>query len=197
MENDLNKLEQFIGHIIPKSLKILLQTCGYNSLLSLKQISIEKIRTMEQFIQMNRAKILRELNGIDENAAGIYKEQVHFAFLPGHRNILLDFPKHIADMQNSMRIQSVSNQILGENVRKAEFSREFSHILNQMITTAEMNMNKKSKHKNEYTDDVKYFSTYIFLMCGRTCYETLSKNLPMPSTKTICKCGTYFWNETN
>lgn len=194
MENDLNKLEQFIGDVIPKSLKIFLQACGYDSLLSLKKISIQNIDAMEQFIRMKKEKILCKLHGINEIAADIYKEQERFTFLPGHRNILLDFPKHITNMQNSMRFQSTfaaNNRIPSRILENTERKAEFSYILNEMIKTAEMNMNNKSKHSNEYTDDVKYFSTYIFLMCGRTCYETLSKNLPMPSTKTICKCETY------
>lgn len=45
----------------------------------------------------------------------------------------------------------------------------------------------KSKNARQYNDAIRLFSTYIFLLCGRTCYETLSKSLPMPSTKTICK----------
>lgn len=63
---------------------------------------------------------------------------------------------------------------------------KFSVILTELLRTAEQNF-KKSKHANQYNDIIKYFSTYIFLLCGRTCYETLHKNLPIPSTKTIRK----------
>lgn len=179
--NDLDKLEQFIGDVIPKSLKVLLESFGYDSLLSLKQITIEKIDQLEQFIQSKKGIVLRKLDGINDAAAVVYKEQENFVFLPGHRDIMLNFPKNIIDMQWSMHTQSTFE--ISEN---HEQQAEYSHILTQMIKTANMNMNK-SKQANQYTDDIKYFSTYIFLLCGRACYDTLSRNLPIPSTKTICE----------
>lgn len=184
-KNDLDKLEQFIGDVIPTSLKILLQSCGYDTLLSLKQITNEKINAMEQFIQIQRDKFVRKLDGINDTAAAVYTEQEHFVFLPGHRDILLNFPKHITEMQRSMHSRTtfaMSNESLENNEQQVEYS----YILTQMINTANKNM-YKSMHANQYTEDIKYFSTYIFLLCGRTCYETLYKNLPIPSPKTICE----------
>lgn len=63
---------------------------------------------------------------------------------------------------------------------------DYSVILSKLIESANKNKNI-SKHAYQYDEIVKNFSTYIFLLCGRTCYETLNKNLPIPSTKTICK----------
>lgn len=59
-------------------------------------------------------------------------------------------------------------------------------MLSKLIESANTNRNK-SKNAYQYDDIVKNFATYIFLLCGRTCYETLNKNLPIPSTKTICR----------
>lgn len=70
--------------------------------------------------------------------------------------------------------------------RKSGAVYEYSVVFNQMVDVLERNQGK-SKNARQYNDAIKQFSTYIFLLCGRICYETLSKNLPMPSTKTICK----------
>lgn len=65
-------------------------------------------------------------------------------------------------------------------------SNEYSFILNEMIKTAESNMYRDKNHVI-YSDTIRYFSTYVFLLCGRSCYEMLRSNLPLPSVKTICK----------
>lgn len=67
-----------------------------------------------------------------------------------------------------------------------EYTGEYSVILTELLKTANNNFNK-SKHAYQYNAIVRYFSTYVFLLCSRRCYETLNKNLPIPSTKTICK----------
>lgn len=59
-------------------------------------------------------------------------------------------------------------------------------ILNKLIKTAEFNELKDKNHAT-YSDEIRYFATYIFLLCGRSCYEMLRSNLPIPSVKTICK----------
>ena len=62
----------------------------------------------------------------------------------------------------------------------------FSVILKELILTAIHNGNL-SKNNAEYSDIIRYFSTYIYLIGGRSCYEVLSQNLPLPSRSTICK----------
>lgn len=95
-------------------------------------------------------------------------------------------------MQSQQGFKHVACVVMQNNDEQTEYS----VILSQLIKTAERNKNK-SKHANYYSDTIKYFSTYIFLLCGRTCYETLCRNLPIPSTKTICECiyliEIFFW----
>lgn len=130
---------------------------------------------MEQFIRMKRELFMSKLDKINDILAVEYKKQEIFQFFLGYRDISLNLPENIKDMQ----IQSkVVNQNLTKNDeenddRKDVSQIEYSHILTQMINVARMNKNK-SKHSNQCTDDIKYFSTYIFLLCGRTCYETLN-----------------------
>lgn len=88
--------------------------------------------------------------------------------------------------ENTLLPNGSTNMITNTDSNNDEVIEQYSVILTELIKTANKNKNR-SKNGYQYEDIVKYFSTYIFLLCGRTCYETLNKNLPMPSTKTICK----------
>lgn len=183
--NNFDHVEKFVGHEIPKCIKVILLACGYDSLLSLKQITSERIDEMEHYIEKKKEKIISKLDdGGDVDIVNEYKNQNQFKFLPGHRSIILDIANDIKDMQ--VQQESQSKHLANVIEENSDEQIEYSVILSQLIETAERNKNK-SKYANCYTDTIKYFSTYIFLLCGRTCYETLYRNLPIPSTKTICK----------
>lgn len=186
------KLENFVGHKLPIFLGLLLSRSGYDCILSVKQLTNEKIDELEKYIEKNKNKMLckiitdlEESNYCDDSLSA-YKEQELFEFLPGHRTILLSLRDNIERMQLQV-LNDASNGVhkfMTEEVR--ELTGEYSVILTELLKTAKNNSNK-SKHAYQYNDIVRYYSTYIFLLCGRTCYETLNKNLPIPSTKTICK----------
>lgn len=182
LESEWTILEKCIGDKVPMCLKVLLWKTGYDSLYSVKYISNDNIEKIEKFIQRKRKLIMPQLDELcDENDTALaeYKKQRIFEFLPGHRSILLDLPRSIENMQS---------QVMNADTTDLPFElpSEYSVILKEFVDTANNNLHK-SKNAYQYNDIVKYFSTYIFLLCGRTCYETLNKNLPIPSTKTICK----------
>lgn len=181
--------ENCVGQNVPMFLKLLLWKTGYDSMVSIKQISTHTIRSLEQFVQKRKNQILSdvfrtlELSGGNDHSLNDYKEQEVFEFLPGHRTILLSLRHKIECMQSqAVDLTAVDN----ENVENMIQGAKYSIVLREFMKTADKNWNK-SKPAHRYNDVVKYFSTYIFLLCGRTCYETLNKNLPMPSTKTICE----------
>lgn len=185
--NEWSDIETFVGYKVPMFLKLILWESGYDCMISIKEITNDKIIKLEDFIQKKRNKILykilsdlEKLNKSDDSL-NAYKEQQLFQFLPGHRNILLSLRGNIERMQQA--VTSGSDKLVTE---VHECTEEYSVILTELFKTAKNNLNK-SKHAYQYNDIVRYFSAYIFLLCGRTCYETLNKNLPIPSTKTICK----------
>lgn len=181
INSEWEKLEMFEGEKFPDFLKVLLWKCGYDSMISVKELSSATMSELEIYIQNNKNKIFRDL--FDSDTINEYQDQAIFEFLPGHRHILLGLRNKIEKMQQqaSIEIHMTSNEqlIAAENC-------EYSVILSELLKTAKTNANK-SKHANQYSDIIKYFSTYIFLLCGRACYETLNKNLSIPSTKAICK----------
>lgn len=178
-------LENYSRNEVPICLKVLLWKCGYDTILSLKYINEESIAEIEEHVQKYKEKILFDESDMSEYLDD-YKKQNIFKFLPGHRSILLDLLQSISGMQsqNALHCHNNTNMMTNAESSNDEMTTEYSVILNELINTARRNKNK-SKNAYQYDDTVKHFSTYIFLLCGRTCYETLSKNLPMPSTKTI------------
>lgn len=171
INNEWANLEDFEGRAFPDYLKILLWKSGYDSMISVKQLTNAAITELEKHIEKNRNKLLMDLESE-------YDEEV-FEFLPGDRHILLNLPRRIDAMQQSFRQ-------IGPTLIEPFAVESYSVVLSELIKTAKGNSNR-SKHANHYSDMIKYFSTYIFLLCGRTCYDTLNKNLPIPSIKTICK----------
>lgn len=181
-----SSLENCIGEKVPKCLKVLLWKIGYDSMYSIKQISSKTIEEIEKCIEKSRENILPYIDELinEDDAVIYYQKQKVFKFLPGHRSILLDLPNSIREMQKKVISQT------NLNMCSMEFDEQpttnYSVVLTEFVNTAKINK-YKSKHAFAYNPVVKYFATYIFLLCGRTCYETLNKNLPIPSTKTICK----------
>lgn len=63
---------------------------------------------------------------------------------------------------------------------------DFSLIMKTFIESAQSNY---GRHPNglRYNDINRYFSTFVYLFCGKSCYETLSANLPIPQVNSIRK----------
>lgn len=175
MDFDWFNLENSMGEKLPPCLKKILSFCAYDSINSLKQLNVEKVIDMEQYVSDYGHSILSELSCCHSEK---YKSQKKFKFLPGHRSILLCL-SHIIENSN---IDEKDNYSLSNGTP----NESFSTILSELTKTAENNY-KKPKNNASYCDTVRYFSTYIYLLGGKSCYETLQRNLPIPSTKTIRK----------
>lgn len=162
--------EKFIGEEIPQCVKRVLSLCGYDSFFSLSEINEGHIKSMENHITVN---YMEEIKSFDCCYSEYYKNQGVFQFLPGHAATVEALPKYVE------KYKVFYQPDLKLNGR-------YSPILEELIRTAESNL-FKDKHHAAYSDSIRYFATYVFLLCGRSCYEFLSANLPLPSTKTICK----------
>lgn len=170
-------MEQYIENTLPPCVKILLKFSAYDSLSVLEELNEQRINEIEEFISECGQNVL---NGLSCCHHDKYKKQTKFKFLPGHRAVLLSLSK-IFQKSNSQ--QNISLDISQLNHSNGAFS----VILNELIQTAQTNTHK-FKNNAEYSDIIRYFFTYVYLMSGKSAYETLQKNLPIPSTKTICKC---------
>lgn len=143
---------------------------GYDKIFALTEINEDKILEIQQHINGEKIVLFKDMVC---SHAGYYTNQEVFKFLPGHSSILLALSKVAREyLKNRFSI-------------KSEESNHAYPLLHEMIKTAEYN-NFKDKHNASYSDVIRYFSTYIFLLCGRSCYEMLRMNLPLPSVKTAC-----------
>lgn len=160
------KLETIIGETVPNCLKKVLTVCGYDTFSSITGIQNESILDIETIVNNNfRATI----QSFDCSHSDYYKNQAEFKFLPGHSDFLRGISKYkFTTVQNSVD-QSVT---------------EFQPILQGMLDNLHQST---GKNWAKYSNLIKYFATYVFLKAGRSCYEFLQSNLPLPSSKTICK----------
>lgn len=163
---DWEKVENIIGETVPECLKIILTCSGYNTRLSLSEISVENVYRIE--------KAINDSSGVIQTMsccyADVYKNRDVFELLPGHISFLCAL---------SAKMKTVVDQ-------KTESTIDFPFILRQLVLTYETNKERNKFHAI-YNDSIKYFSTYIFLLGGRACYEFLRSNLPIPSTSRICE----------
>lgn len=168
-------LEENLGETLPSCVKVFLSICGYDTFISLKGISVNNLTEIEEYISGNGNDAIRDLVCCH---AEYYQKQNRFKLLPGHRALILELPKY-----------SVIPEMSSSNTRLPNAT--FSLILQKLIQTAESNANKDKFHSS-YSDVIRFYATYVFLLCGRRGYELLRNNLPLPSTKTVCKLNWLF-----
>lgn len=164
-----NELEEFIGEPLPHCVKYVLSLSGYDTIFSLVEMNDKQILEIEDHISTHEMEKIKTLTCCHSD---YYTNKVAFKCLPGHATILLALPKYIEKYSKSIT-RNIPNCHL-------------PFILKEMITTAEQNMYKDKNHAS-YSDAIRFFATYIILLCGRSCYEMLRVNLPFPSVKTLCK----------
>lgn len=159
-------LEHLLGEKIPERVIWILKATGFDRKYSLREITADCILSIEEFINNNRNTI----SGIPEES--IYSKIHPFKLLPGDRRFIVNIPKYI-------------EQIDDTETTKWNLS-EFSFILKCLIDTAQENSNRNIK-SFRYSKAIQAFSTYLYLMCGRSCYDTLCANLPIPQSSTVGK----------
>lgn len=170
---DWKKLEEIITESVPNCVKLFLSLCGYDTFLSLKNMSLESIEIIENHLS-SCSDAIQDLECCHSN---YYKTQNEFKLLPGHRDFILSISKYEFNVfQNALR-----NSTADSNLNPA-----YPVMLQAMITTYQQNA-ECNKHHARYDDLMRYFSTYVYLMAGRSSYEFLKSNLPLPSTKTACR----------
>lgn len=175
-------VEKIIGERIPKCVQEILTSCAYTSLLSLKSISEdnESCSTIEEYINEYCGELIHNLNC---SHAEIYKNQTQFKLLPGHRGLILLMSKIIAKSIDEQHDNQCEEVLLCQLIEK---SPHLSVLLKELVKTAVTN-GQRPKNNAQYSDIIRYFSTYLFITCGRASYTILYENLPIPSITTIRK----------
>lgn len=165
--NKAFKLEKKWKEKIPLDILKILESCGFDTDDTLLSIDSEAIADIENYINDN----LEVLIGTS------YENIKCFKLKPGHKIFLQNLPNSfklwIEESSNEEKKNSTSDNV-----------QDFSYVLQTFIQTAQSNAGKR-KQGFRYNEINRYFSIYIYLMCGKACYEVLSANLPMPQANTI------------
>lgn len=144
----------------------------------------------------------------DEYKNDVDKNQ--FKFVPGHRTLILSLSEYATklrerNLERNTRTKTFelgsgsssasSSELQPDSVEFWEQFNEislrinkepaFSNLLYEFITSALKNF-KKTPNQYRYSEIIKHFSIYVYMMCGRNLYETLSRNLPIPAASTVC-----------
>lgn len=100
-----------------------------------------------------------------------------FKFLPGHRVLLLGLSKRVEGYREwKKENKTTSIDLLN--------SQNVSFIFKELMKTASNNCNVEAKRRR-YSDAIKNFGIYLYIMCGKQAYEVISNNLPFPHPGTI------------
>lgn len=140
---------------------------------------------MENYVNGNR----NITSNLECCFAQMYKTIEKFRFLPAHRLIILRLPYYVNKIFASNEIanakRSTQHHTIIDTVVQKD-AMEYSFLLKKLIESAEKNAGA-TKNRYRYDEILHQFAIYIFLCSGRSCYEILSSNLPIPSKSTVCK----------
>lgn len=154
---------------IPKCVQFILNETGFNTKWTLQALRLKHILQIEDYFNKNYDRLSYGLLG------SIYENVFPFKITPGHCALIESLPENVKQMKSGDL--KVSNHLC---------SNHFSTVLKLLIESSENNDGRSIKARR-FSEHVQYFSTYIYLMAGRACYETLAANMPMPQPNTICE----------
>lgn len=167
-----SKFEYHIRDRVPDFLIKLLKNAGYDTGFSVKLLNNELVDQLESFAN--------EQNPKPEQPVKI---------LPGHRATLLALPSTVENYEKNIDESiALSRNSISSRTHSCEDT-HFSFILSKLIETAKKNMNKDPNHRR-YPQELHYFAMYMYIMCGKSAYEVLSKNIPLPQASTTCEFET-------
>lgn len=128
---------------------------------------------LERYVDQNRNLTMANWNCTHKS---IYDKQKSFRFLPGHRMTLLNW---CSEIKSNLESDDRSTKI---NVNHEAFS----PLLREIILAALSNHNK-SANARRFSEIIMNFSIYLYIHAGKSSYEMISANIPLPKAGTICK----------
>lgn len=106
------KIEKKIKDKIPKYLKEILVLTGFDTITVLKSIDADAIQQIENYVESNKSVFENILN--EELVYKSTQDKV-FRFMPGHRILLLNFPKYLKESDQCKQKQPASQSTSTHN----------------------------------------------------------------------------------
>lgn len=157
--------ECFVGQDIPCAVVQILKSTGYDNSAALAGIDDKEIKSIEEYVNKNLQSLAEK-----------YTTVKPFAFLPGHRKLLITLGKK-AEMYKPL-------------VKPSIHKKNQSFLMKELIESDQQNGNRASTARR-YSNKLKEFSSYIYMMGGKASYEILSANLSLPQAATVCEYTFY------
>lgn len=173
-------IENVLNQKIPECVKEILNANGFTSELSLMSINAEVLQNIEDFTNEN---LEDTIHGLICCHSDTYKSQViekQFNFLPGHKALILQIAKNLDE--NRQKILDKTSSI--SQIDAMAGIPALSNILKEVVVNAMKNF-LQPPTQNRYSETMKYFSMYIYMICGKKSYEVLQANLKLPAVSTI------------
>lgn len=129
-------VEKIVGECIPTCVKTILSTCGYNTRMSLQNISLQSLLKIEEHINKYSRGVIQTLNCCN---AEIYKQQNVFKLLPGHVDLLIEIPKILTQKHGKKFGITFTPKCKEFDLLEAIENSGLSVILKEMVKTALQN----------------------------------------------------------
>lgn len=141
------KFEIFLKKSIPEYIiKILAQT-GYDNTVSISEICEEDVKTIEEFVDAKLKHIVE--------ASGVYKIYEKFAFLPGHKKLILSLPNQLKLFENikKRKVEEATEEV--ELLNQEEIDSLTAKLLSKLSKTAgNIGLNSFTENEVKSTIDV-------------------------------------------
>lgn len=172
----------------PNCIKMSLFHAGYDNLLGISSLNEDFIAQAEEYLSSNGFSSNELSEKLTCCHSVEYKNSIAnktFKFLPGHKKLIL-MAKEIAAELIATNEESAESRITNIMEVMESFGPNIPNVLKQLVRTSLTN-SQVEPNLNSYSDTIKYFAIYVYLMCGRQCYDVLNSNLAMPAASTIGK----------
>lgn len=162
----LEKFQKFLGDRVPNVLIEILRITGFDSDVAVKLLNPERIEELESYL----SSLNQHFDGSNYSP---FKR-----LLPGHRSTLLALPSLVIEYE-------LQTKKIQESKSSPQNDPEFTFIMKELIKTAKDNVNKDYRHRR-FSQQLKDFGMYLYMMCGKLSYEILCNNIPLPQASTTC-----------
>lgn len=180
---------------IPNCIKTIFFNAGYDTTFAIaciKETPEKSIAEVENYINtFGNDSFVEIAKGLECCYSELYANCIRkktFKFLPGHKSVIMKVANSLAGENEKSpkerNVQSNVDRLLNE-IERLDLG--FPNILKLVIQTALTNSQQTTTNLNRYADILKYFAMYVYMFCGRQCYEILSSNLSLPAASTTGK----------
>lgn len=197
---------------IPPCIVRILTLCGYTTIESLENLSQntesetqgetenleQTFKDIEDSIQNVFLQEIKKFNCPDSSCScKLYKTenqepgQAHNAFrlLPSHRVLIIAISNKIREYyaQDHAPEEQSTSPVPAQSHTTFTGTKAGTPVLRALIDSANFNREGAPKKGYLYSPLIRKFSTFLFLLSGRRCYNFLQKNLSIPTYSSVCK----------